>query len=409
MVVLPGNVNRKMQEKVYQEVLRETQREIASLKTRDDFIKELEYFLEVLSLPLYPQRFKERFKNPLAGLYCNSVPLELLDAFGFHPVRLCSGSLCVQKLSSSFLPILACPVIKSSVSPYHLEQSLEKLCDLVVMPTSCDWRVKIPEIIKEKKKHIYQMELPHAKESEKSQKRWLEESYDLKRYLERYTKKKLNCKNFLSSIHKYMRAWGTFSRLIELRCKGLISGTWSIIIANAFMLDDVESWIENTNKLLNSYNNSGHNEKPQIFLAGSPLFFPHLKISELIEEIGMFIVADSLCTSERLFNSIVYDGTSEYELLRAVAERYQLSCTCPTFVDNERKIKNTLVAMKERNIKGVVYHVFKGCHPFDMESFSFEKAVKRNGYHFIRIETDYSVEDKEGILLRLEAFKETLH
>ncbi len=408
MLNLPGDLNRRMQERVKREMAEEYNREIVFFKEKGTFSKEFEYFLDTLSLAAYPQRLKERFDRPVVGTYCNTVPVELLDALGFHPIRLCCGSLAIQKLSSSSLPVLACPLIKSALSAFHCEQSLEGLCEMLITPTSCDWRVKLPGMVGKENYNFYIMELPHVKEAQKSQKRWLEETYELKRYLERRANRRLDKRKLLNSIHKYMLAWEAFEKLLEMRRKGLISGTESIILANAFMLDDAGAWTKKINEFCSAYNNLCCNTKPRIFLLGSPLFFPQLKISELIEEVGMFIAADDLCTSERLFGSVVYDDTSEYELLRAIAERYQLSCTCPTFIENEHRAKNILEIMQEQDIKGVVYHVFKGCHPFDIESFSYEKIIKEKGFRFIKIETDYSKEDRENILARLEAFKETL-
>jgi benzoyl-CoA reductase/2-hydroxyglutaryl-CoA dehydratase subunit BcrC/BadD/HgdB len=43
-----------------------------------------------------------------------------------------------------------------------------------------------------------------------------------------------------------------------------------------------------------------------------------------------------------------------------------------------------------------------------MESFYFEKTVKKKDFRLLKIETDFSKEDKQNILTRLEAFKETL-
>ena len=406
---LPNSVEKRMQERIKREIFEEYKEEVNYLKTNYGFTKEFEYFLDILSLSAYPQRLKERFDRPLVGTYCITIPVELLDALGFHPIRLCCGSLAIQKFSSSFIPVLTCPIIKSGISSFYLEYSLEELCDMIITPTSCDWRVKLPEIVANKDERFYIMELPHTKETERGQKRWLEEIYELKRYLERRTNKRFDKKKLLNSIHKYMLAWEAFEKLLEMRRKGLISGTVSIILANTFMLDDAGSWTKKINEFFSAYNNLRCDEKPRVLLVGSPLFFPHLKISELIEEAGMFIAADDLCTSERLFGSVVYNDISEYGLLRAIAERYQLSCVCPTFIENEHRAKNILEIMQEHDIKGVVYHVFKGCHPFDIESFNYEKAIKEKGFRFIKIETDYSKEDRENILTRLEAFKETLY
>jgi benzoyl-CoA reductase/2-hydroxyglutaryl-CoA dehydratase subunit BcrC/BadD/HgdB len=399
-----------MKKRVKKDILREYDAQFTSLRERDDYSPEFEYFLEILSLSIYPQQFKERFKKPLVGLYCIQAPLELVDALGFHPFRLCSGSMAAQRLSSAYVPALACPIIKSCLSSFCLDESIEKLCDLIVVPTTCDWNVKLPELIGERANSIHIMELPHVKENERGRQRWIHEVHELKKVLQAHAGKPLNRRQLCSSIDKYMRAWQVLGKLIELRRKKVISGTWSIILMNAFMLDNIESWTEKVEEVLGNYHMPEKENNPRVFLAGSPVFFPYLKISELIEDAGMFIAADELCTSERnLTGAPVYEDSSEYGLIRALAERYQLSCSCPTFIDNDRRVKNILDTMRVCNIKGVVYHILKGCHPYDIESFQFEKTIKENGFHFIKIETDYSGGDEQNILTRLEAFKETLY
>lgn len=405
----PKNIATPLRQRIEKEIQEEYNRQIDSFKERDDFCKELEYFLKVLSLPIFPQDVKERFDSPLAGLYCIQAPLELFDALGFHPIRLCCGSSAVQKLSSPFLPALSCPLIKACVGAFYREYSLEKLCDIVIVPTTCDWNAKLPEMIGDKGKLIHIMELPHIKESERGQKRWLEEIYELKRVLQRHVGRQLDRKQLLISINKYMKAWEVFGQLIEFRRKRFISGTWSIILANAFMIDNVESWTESVKIVLKNYGKPKENDNPSVFLAGSPVFFPNLKIPELIEEAGMFIAADELCTSERIMPGVpAYDDVSEYGLLKALAGGYQLPCSCPTFTDNDRRVKNILTTLHTHNIKGVIYHLLKGCHPYDIESFYFEKVIKENGFRFLKVETDYSGQDRQNILARLEAFRETL-
>lgn len=406
---LPSKLSRKILNKCTDEIRKEYETERNMLRARNDFSEELDYFIDTLFLYINPEKFKNRFSKPIAGFYCTPVPLELLDVFGYHPVRFCSGSLSVQKLSSYSMPVLSCPLIKSCLGSFYLEQSLEKMADMLIISNTCDWMVRLPEISQEDRKQFYTMDLPHIKEAERSGKRWLEEVYSLKRFLESSTKTKFVRKKFLNSILKYRNAWKTFNKLIELRRDGLISALWVIIIANAFMIDDVDSWSEKIDFFLSRYKKIKRDvEAPRIFLAGSPLIFPNLKLTKLIEEAGMYIAADNLCTSEKLFTVLSYKDSSEYGLLRAVAENYQLPCSCPTFNINETRIDNILATMKDHNINGLIYHVLKGCHPFDIESFILEKKIKERGFHYLKIETDYSKEDREVILTRLEAFKQML-
>lgn len=380
--------------------------ELTLLRQRDDFSEEFEYFLQVLAAGIDPDEFKSKYTKQLVGLACVQAPFELIDALGFHSFRMRCGSLSMHE-TATHLPSLACPVIKSCLGHSCAAGSPENSCALTVVPTTCDWTVKLPELLRKAEDKIHIMDLPHLKQNERGRKRWLEEVYELKKVLEQKSGKKLSRRELMNSIGKYADAWDAWGRLVEARRQRKISGVWFLVLANAFLQDDAKSWTEGANAVLSACRQPVATTRPAIFLAGSPISFPNLKIMRLIEDAGMDIVADELCTSERVFvGAPVYDDTSEYGLLKSLSEKYHLACTCPTFADNERRIRNVLATMRDHNITGVVYHVLKGCHPYDIECAGFEKAIKKAGFHFTKIETDFSSEDEKQILVRLEAFKE---
>lgn len=384
---------------------------IASLKKREDYRKEFEPFLETLTMSCFPEKFlNEKLKRPCVGLYCVQAPLELFDSLGFHPIRLCNASQIAQRISSASIPVLTCPFIKSFLGSLYLGLSPVLICDLLVIPTTCDWAVKLPRLIQDRDTPpIHCMDLPHGRHEERGGTRWLEEIIELKKILQKISGKRVNRKKLLQSIHTYTLAWNAFEKLIDLKRTGTISGVWSIILANSFLLEPVEKWTEKINHIVLTSKRQKI-EKPGVFLVGTPVYFPYVKIAKLIEEAGMFIAADDLCTSERIMKTPpAYNDLSEYGLLQGLAESHRLPCSCPTFLDYEQQIKNCITLMRKQNIKGVVYHILKGCHPFDIEVHAFEKAVKEQGFHFIKIETDFSRVDSQNISIRLEAFKETLH
>ncbi|MGD9163022.1 MAG: 2-hydroxyacyl-CoA dehydratase family protein [Desulfobacteraceae bacterium] len=289
------------------------------LKEREDYSSELGYFLDILTMQLNGPGVKNHYKRPVIGLYCIQVPLELIDAMGFQPVRLISGSLVMHKFSSGLLPVLACPFIKSCVGSFYRDNSVERECDAIVMPTTCDWNVKMEQMLPDNIPDFFTMELPHVKESEKGRRRWFEELMDFKDFLERKSGHRLRRKDLLHSIEKYNRAWALFNKLKEMRREGRLPGTWFILMANAFLVDRVESWTEHAEQVIEKY---GHRENsmPGIFLAGAPVFYPYIKIPELIEESGMNISGDELCTSERITGSVVYDDASRFGLLTTLLQ-----------------------------------------------------------------------------------------
>ncbi len=410
MKYMKNNMRQTIGQRISRDIREEYEQQVNSLKRRDDFIISYEYFLGVLKFPSTIQSEGIPDTKPVAGLYCIQAPLELFDSFGFRPIRLGNGSFPVQRLSNGLLPVLSCPIIKSRAGAFFMDNSIERLCKFIVVPTTCDWSTKLPQLVGEELGKFHIMELPRVKESERARERWLEEVLELKTYLEKQSNKKFSIPGLVKSINRYMKAWAMFSDLIKIRREGKISGTWFNVISNAFMMDDPDSWRLNVKRVIESISEENtDNNSADIFLAGAPVLFPYLKITELIEEAGMTVLADELCSSERIMESIVYDETTEYSMLKALADRSFLACKCPVYSNNDRRLDNMINTMRINKIKGVIYHSLKGCHPYEADSFYFEKRLKEEGFRFLKIETDFSKEDRQNILTRLEAFRETLH
>jgi benzoyl-CoA reductase/2-hydroxyglutaryl-CoA dehydratase subunit BcrC/BadD/HgdB len=173
-------------------------------------------------------------------------------------------------------------------------------------------------------------------------------------------------------------------------------------------LDDVRNWTAAVMNVVPS-RAEAYRSGARVFLAGSPVVFPNFKLPLLLEEAELSVVADDLCSSERIIpGAVAFEDVSEFGMLSALAERYHRACLCPTFIDNDRRVNNILGRMAEADFSGVVFHVLKGCHPYDIEGMGLERAVKDRGLRFIRIETDYAPEDERNLSSRLEAYRGTL-
>ena len=379
--------------------------QIALLKQREDYISQYDYFLEMLSLHAEPEKFRQKVTRPVAALNCLQAPPEIFDALGFVPYRFCSNALSRQDIAASRLPALACPIIRSCLSSFLLDDSIESQAELAIIAGTCDWMVRLPELLEGQGKNIHIMELPHIKESERGRKRWIEEIYQLKDFLERQSGQKMSRQNLRISIQKYAAARLALRNLLEARERKEISALWCLVMTNAFLMGDVEGWTKSVNEVLRMQSGKLCSPGASVFLAGSPVMFPNLKIPQLLEDAGIHVAADELCTSERILAGVpLSEDNSEFALLRALAEQSHLGCSCPTYTDNKRRLNNIMAIMRDRNISGLVLHILKGCHPYDICSFQMEQTLRENGFHFLRIETDQSREDSKSLLLRLEAF-----
>ncbi len=400
----------KLRESVNELIKRERDSGIDALRSRPDYIVELDPFLETVAASLSPGKIRERTGLPLVGFFCVQTPFEILGMFDLQPFRLCGGSHGAQRLSAPDLPALTCPVIKSTLGILKSCHGQRDPFEKIIIPTTCDWVVKFPGLAGYDRDKVHFLELPHIKESEKGESRWLRELFELKKLLEKITGKRLKRKEILNSLNRYLSAWQYYSEVIELRREERISALFFTLIANAFSFEDIETWIGNVRPVIERLKTADKRTNySNVFLTGAPVVFPNLKLLSLIEKAGMNVTADDLCSSERIFpGGACYDDTSEYGLMKTLADRYHKACVCPTYADNGHRIKGILNTLKKYGIRGVIYHVLKGCHPYDMESHSLEKELKERGYKFIKIETDYVEEDSQNLLTRLEAFGNTL-
>lgn len=388
----------------------ELNRELDALAARDDFHPALTYFLDLLRTGFAPETVSRRTGRPVVNLLCLQAPLELFHAYGLQPLKIFSGSQVAGQLAAPKLPALMCPMLKAALGALELAGGAAD--QPWVIPTTCDWVVKFREMADlcglPASGPCHWLELPHLKDAPRARERWLEEVLRLRDFLAEVSGRRLRRRALADSVAVFQKTRRAFARLIEARRAGRVPTVWFLIIANSFFMDRVETWTAALERALEAFPNRT-TVKGLVYLAGSPIFFPNFKLLHLLEAAGLTVAADDLCSSERLFPAhLAVDDPSEFGLLRALAETYHQGCLCPTFGDNERRINAIHGAVRTAAVKGVVFQVLKGCHPYDLESFTLEEPLKKAGLKFLKLETDYTAEDARNLLTRLEAFSHNL-
>lgn len=352
------------------------------------------------------------------GLYCVTVPEELVYAAGALPVRLCAGSTDVAEAGEALFPDVSCPLVKAAVGFTRTGAlGFYRGCDLVVIPATCDWKVKLGDLLS---RHVpvLMLNVPKHKTTETARLFWYDEIRRLCRALEKLTKTRITRGRLRASISLIHEAQAEFRRFQELRADDLclISGRDAVEVANAWFYMDAASWtghVRCLNEELAKRKQRGlgvmPKSAPRVLLTGSPVIFPNWKIPVLIEDSGGALVCDELCSSGRLLWDMASIDEPLYDdMFDALADRSLMPCTCPVFTDaTDRRVK-LLRMIRDYRVEGVVHHVLKGCHPYDMELRPLEAELAAAGVSQLKIETDYSPEDTEPLRTRIEAFIETL-
>jgi benzoyl-CoA reductase/2-hydroxyglutaryl-CoA dehydratase subunit BcrC/BadD/HgdB len=270
---------------------------------------------------------------------------------------------------------------------------------------------------------IWEMNVPRTKDTQQAKTYWLDQVKEIKIRLEKLTGHTITGKAMQAAIKKTLKATEASRRLQDLR-KGppVITGRDAMLVGQMTFHDDIVRWTEKTNILCDELEQKlsektlvAPEATPRILLTGSPMIWPDCwKTPNIIEESKPqgLIVADEFCSGDRVFfDPVGVDEGSTGDLLKAIAERYVLPCTCPCFSSeegNQDRIDKLHTMIKDYRIDGVIYHVIRGCHLYAMEYMRLKRLFDKENIPMYYLDTEYSREDSGQIKTRIEAFLEML-
>jgi len=346
----------------------------------------------------------ESFDGMVIGYFCNLVPEELIYASGALPVRLCSGFYDTINVSEELLPKDICPLIKSSFGFTVSNLPYSKFCNLIVIPTSCDGKKKLAEVLSNYLP-VWTLDLPNTK-STKSKESWFVEVKILKKKIEKLTGAKITNKKLKESIELLHKRTQVFRRFYELRKKSVVTGSDALLVVQTSFYDDINRWIQKTEELCDELEENENKSDVRLLLTGSPIIWPNYKLLNIIEEHAL-IVVDELCSgTQHLYDPVVVDEYTTNGMLKAMAERYFSPSTCPCFTSSDDRIDRLLQMVDDFKVHGVIYYVLRLCQLYDLEAQKVRQILKGKRIPMIKIQTDYSQEDVEQIRTRIEAFLE---
>ena len=81
---------------------------------------------------------------------------------------------------------------------------------------------------------------------------------------------------------------------------------------------------------------------------------------------------------------------------------------CACFTPNDERLSDIMDMAQRLKADGIIHYAIQFCTPYMVEAFKAKKALDTKGIPFLRIETDYSMEDMGQLKTRIEAFLEMI-
>ncbi len=354
--------------------------------------------------------------RPGIGFFCNMIPIEIIVALGGRPVRLDCGNAALVQTGEEVLAGDICPLVKASFASLLAPGGPAGNCLAFLMPSSCDAKRKLGEILADYKP-TFLFNLPPEQDAGRYLKSVTAELERLIAFLSKVLNRKLRKKELLAAISQNRQRTQVVRELQAARAAqpaALSIRDFFVIIQASFSGVELNEWCSQANLVLEELRHFQAKQNPagpgpRLVLTGAPMLWPNFKILSLIEECGADVVADTLCSgAQSYYDPVVVDETGYKALLRALGMKYVFASACPCFSSQATRLSRVLELVAEFNADGVVNHGLRLCQLFDMEAYRLDNILKNKGIPFLNLRTDYSLEDTEQLRTRLEAFLETV-
>ncbi len=376
---------------------------------------------EIRNRPENISWFEDRLAAPagsgggkLVGYFCNMIPPEMIRALGALPVRLGCGNPALVQPGEEVFSGEICPLAKASFAAFMDEKSAANKCDALLVPTSCDAKRKLGEVLADFKP-TFMLNLPPEQDAARYGKSAAEEFGRMADFLSGVLGEKLSRGRLLREIELGNDRALLVRELQAARAArpaALSIRDMFVVLQSSFAAVDLGEWLRQAEKVLagvRSFEASRRRLRPRLVLTGAPIIWPNFKALNLIEESGADVVADTLCSgAQSVFDPVLFDEKSRGALLRALAQRYVFASPCPCFISQGTRLSRVLDLVDELDADGVVNYSLRLCQLFDMEAYRLSRIMRERKVPFMIMRTDYSLEDTEQLRVRLEAFLETL-
>lgn len=380
----------------------------------------LQYFDHIMTK--FQPRVKElqEFKTTggkVIGVFCVQVPEELIYAAGCVPIRLSCGFYDAISPAEEIIPSNTCPMVKASMGfPYLKINPFFDMCDAVIIPTTCDGKKKMCEVMSNYK-HVWPLELPQNRDHLEARDQWIAQIELLKKKLERLTGKKVVRSELENATKRLQFRTQVFRDFLETKKsdKIVINGRDTLLVTQSAFNDDLERWMKYLQSLTKELKDNIQQNKTiakdssRIMVTGSPMMWPTWKVMDALEESGGTVVIDDSCAgSQYFYNTVEVPDWSMKSMIAGIADKYLLPTICPIFIHSDDRVDRIMELSEQYKAQGVVYHILRLCQLIDFEYNKVASVMKKKGMPLLRIETEFGQEDMGQIKTRAEAFIEMM-
>jgi benzoyl-CoA reductase/2-hydroxyglutaryl-CoA dehydratase subunit BcrC/BadD/HgdB len=240
--------------------------------------------------------------------------------------------------------------------------------------------------------------------------KYLEDEFNkLKHSLEKHASLTISDEDIKNAIEVFNKSRLIYNQLNSLRIENppSILGTDLMKITSDFFKTEPKIWNARTQLILEEMKfhskKESKNNKPRILLSGSPLH--EIDFISFIEEIGLNVVYEDLCTGSKFFDLVVKESPN---LMRSLSEAYLNRTPCARMMQIEERAETIYRIAEKFRVNGIIHHSLKFCDTYLYDVPTLKKLLTDKGLSVLFIESDGGLGNMNQIRTRIEAFSEII-
>ena len=150
-------------------------------------------------------------------------------------------------------------------------------------------------------------------------------------------------------------------------------------------------------------NGKGNPAKARLMLIGSVMTNPEFIKS--IEELGVVVVTDELCTSTRYWSDpVVLEGAKNP--LEAISRRYLSNFPCARMYPSTDRFDRVVKLAREARVDGIISETIRYCVPYAHDIPLISDRLKAENIPLLTLDVEYGTSGSGQIRTRVQAFLE---
>ena len=341
------------------------------------------------------------------GWLCTYIPEEVIHAAGALPIRITGYNQEMElEDGNAYLYINNCSFSRSC-----LQLGLRKEYDFldgVVGGSTCDgarrlfdlWRYYL-------KPPFFQVMTVPRKSTERAHELYYSQVEDFKKHLEEFMEIKITDEALLHSITVLNESRFLLKELYELRKldEPLITGAETMEVLNGSFRMHKEQFNLYLKEMLDDLRKSGtgHKAKARLMLIGSVMTNPEFFKS--IEELGVVVVTDELCTSTRYWSDpVILEGARNP--LFAISRRYLSNFPCARMYPSTDRFDRIVKLAREARVDGIISETIRYCVPYAHDIPLLRDRLEAENLPLLTLDVEYGTSGSGQIRTRVQAFLE---